>query len=82
MVIDLLNAPYVDYEFKDLRYLILEGFTNEGTPLGIANAMFVNSAYLAVENVEAEKTAVKRLIDGRLVIEKNGKRYNALGTEF
>lgn len=82
VVIDLLNAPYVDYEFKDLRYLILEGFTNEGTPLGIANAMFVNSAYLAVENVEAEKTAVKRLIDGRLVIEKNGKRYNALGTEF
>ena len=80
--VDLLNAPYVDYEFKDLRYLILEGFTNEGTPLGIANAMFVNSAYLAVENVEAEKTAVKRLIDGRLVIEKNGKRYNALGTEF
>lgn len=80
--VDLLNAPYVDYEFKDLRYLILEGFTNEGTPLGIANAYFWNSMDQGVENVEAEKTAVKRLIDGRLVIEKNGKRYNALGTEF
>ena len=80
--VDLLNAPYVDYEFTDMRYLILEGFTNEGTALGIANAYFWNSMDQSVENVEADKVAVKRLIDGRLVIEKNGKRYNALGTEF
>ena len=80
--VDLLNAPYDGYDFTDMRYLVLEGFTNEGTPLGITNAYFWNSMDQGVENVDADKTAVKRLIDGRLVIEKNGKRYNALGTEF
>lgn len=86
--IDLLNAPYIDYEFTDLRYLILEGFTKpddssaEHTPLAIANAYFYASSHQGVENVDAEKVAVKRLIDGRLVIEKNGKRYNAIGTQF
>ena len=86
--VDLLNAPYVDYDFTDLRYFLLEGFVKpddtsaEGTPVAVANAYFYNSMDQAVENVDAEKVAVKRLIDGRLVIEKNGKRYNAIGTQF
>lgn len=80
--VDLLNEPYNTYEFDDLKCLILEGYTHEGTPMGVANAYFFNSAYQAVEHVEAGKTAVKRLIDGKLVIEKNGVRYNAQGTRF
>lgn len=80
--VDLLNEPYSTYEFDDLKCLILEGYTHEGTPMGVANAYFFNSAYQAVEHVEAGKTAVKRLIDGKLVIEKNGVRYNAQGTRF
>ena len=86
--VDLLNAPYVDYDFTDLRYFLLEGFVKpddtsaEGTPVAVANAYFYNSMDQAVENVDAEKVAVKRLIDGRLVIEKNGKRYNAIGMQF
>ena len=86
--IDLLNAPFDSYDFTDLRYLILEGFvltsgaTAEGTPLSIANVYFWNSMDQAVENVEAGQTATKRLIDGKLVIEKNGVRYNAIGTKF
>ena len=86
--VDLLNAPYADYDFTDLRYFLLEGFVKpddssaEGTPVAVANAYFYNSMDQAVENVDAEKVAVKRLIDGRLVIEKNGKRYNAIGTQF
>lgn len=86
--IDLLNAPFDSYDFTDLRYLILEGFvltsgaTAEGTPLSIANVYFWNSMDQAVENVEAGQKATKRLIDGKLVIEKNGVRYNAIGTKF
>lgn len=88
--VDLLNAPYThnNYDFSDMRYMVLEGFLKpdgtsaEGTPVGITNAFFWNSMDQAIDKVDAEKAAVKRLIDGRLVIEKNGKRYNALGTEF
>lgn len=83
--IDLLNSPFDTYEFRDVRYLILEGFTKaeggsaEGTPLGIANAMFAQSAYLSVENVNTDVTTTKRIENGRLIIERNGVKYNAQG---
>lgn len=80
--VDLLAAPYDTYEFTDLRYLILEGFTSEGTPLGIANVYFYSSMNQAVENVDASQKAVKRIINGQLFIEKNGVLYNVLGTKF
>ena len=88
--VDLLNAPYTvdDYDFSDMRYFLLDAFQKpdgssaEGTPVGVTNAYFFNSMDQAVEHVEAGKTAVKRLIDGKLVIEKNGVRYNAQGTRF
>ena len=81
--IDLLNAPYQDYEFKDMRYLILDGFSNEGTPLGVANAYFYRSTDSAVEKVEiSNKKANKRIVDGKLEIEVNGVRYNALGAKL
>lgn len=81
--IDLLNAPYQEYEFTDMRYLVLDGFSNEGTPLGVANAYFYKSTDSAVENVEVSgKKAVKRIVDGKLEIEVNGVRYNALGAKL
>lgn len=80
--VDLLAAPYDTYEFTDLRYLILEGFTSEGTPLGIANVYFYSSMNQAVENVDASQKAVKRIVNGQLVIEKNGVLYNVLGAQF
>lgn len=85
--IDLLNAPYDSYDFADLRYLLLEGFvlTNgesaEGTPLAIANAYFWNSM-TPVENVKVDGVAVKRIVNGQIMIEKNGVMYNLLGTQF
>lgn len=88
VTLDLLNAPYDSYDFSDFRYLILEGFEKaeggsaEGTPLSIGNVYFYSSMDQAVENVEAGKVATKRIIDGKLVIEKNGVRYNAQGTQF
>ena len=33
-----------------------------------------------VENTEAEAVATKRIVNGQLVIEKNGVKYNAVGT--
>ena len=86
--IDLLNAPFDSYNFTDLRYLILEGFTKaeggsaEHTPLAIANAYFYDSSHQDVEKVEANQVATKRLVDGKLVIIKNGVQYNVLGTQF
>lgn len=82
ITVDLLNDPFISYEFTDLRYLVLEGFTNEGTPLAIANAIFYDSTYAGVEDVTVDKVAVKRIIDGQIVIEKNGVQYNMLGTQF
>lgn len=86
--VDLLNAPYDSYDFKDLRFMILEGFVKadgsgsaEGTPLAIANVYFWNTL-TPVENVGVEKVAVKRIINGQIVIEKNGVQYNLLGTQF
>ena len=36
----------------------------------------------AIDNAKATKKAVKRIIDGQVVIFKNGLRYNILGTEL
>lgn len=81
VTVDLLNAPFDSYDFTDMRYLILEGFTNEGSPLGIANAFFWDSL-TPVQNVSVEGKAVKRIVNGQIMIEKNGVLYNVLGTQF
>ena len=87
VTIDLLASPLDSYEFTDMRYLILEAFQNpdgssaEGTPLAITNVYFYSSLS-AVENVEADKVAAKRIVDGQLIIEKNGVKYTVLGTQF
>lgn len=85
--VDLLNAPYDGYDFKDLRYVILEGFVKtdgesaEHTPLSIANVYFWNTMD-GVDNIQVDKQAVKRIVNGQLMIEKNGVLYNVLGTQF
>ncbi len=87
--IDLLNAPFIDYQFKDVRYLILDGFKTmndesaEGTPVGVANAYFYDSATVGVENISEDNVQVKKYVeDGQIVIERNGIRYNVLGAEL
>lgn len=37
---------------------------------------------VGVENIEADPKAAKRVVNGQVIIEKNGKRYNTLGTEL
>ena len=65
-----------------MRYLILEGYSHEGTPLGIANAYFYDSMYQGLENTETKTEVIKRIENGQLIIERNGIKYNAQGTQF
>lgn len=81
-------STFTDYEFTDMRYLILEGFqltdgtSAEHTPVGVTNAYFY-STLTAIEDVTADENgATKRMVNGRLVIERNGRLYNAVGAEL
>ncbi len=44
-------------------------------------ALFEEDPATGVDNIAAEGKAVKRIVNGQMVIEKNGKLYNALGAE-
>jgi hypothetical protein len=35
-----------------------------------------------VDNISVGKVAVKRIVDGQLMIEANGKQFNAQGVQF
>ncbi len=48
--------------------------------LGAAIECLLGTWPEAVENTAINTTATKRLVNGQLLIEKNGNRYNALGT--
>ncbi len=50
--------------------------------LGQSVKAVLNRITDALENVNNESVATKRIENGRLVIEKNSKRYNVLGTEI
>lgn len=55
-----------------------------GTNLAKALTVVFADDVTGISNVNAEEAAqpVKRIVKGQLVIEKNGKRYNAAGAEF
>ncbi len=89
VVVDLLAAPFDTYDFQDFRYLILEGFQTaqgesaEGTPVALANAYFYSSMTDALHNNEGTQARPqKRIVNGQLIIEFNGKQYNVLGTQL
>ncbi len=50
--------------------------------LGRAINVVLNPGAEAIENVHGETVATKRIENGRLVIERAGRRYNALGTHI
>ena len=54
-----------------------------GTPAKALSVVFFNDP-TGIANVNAAEATqpVKRIVNGQLVIEKNGKRYNAAGAEF
>lgn len=55
-----------------------------GNPLAKALTVVFANDPTGISNVNAAETVqpVKRIVNGQLVIEKNGKRYNAAGAEF
>lgn len=78
------NAGVNPFEF--IKYIIFEGFkladgttSAEGNPLAIGNVYFYNNT-TGLQDVETTKTAQKSLRNGMIVIERNGVRYNVLGT--
>lgn len=68
---------------KAVNYFIYERFSGEAAKdqLALANIYFHHGVVSAVENVAAEK-AQKMVVDGQIVIVKNGERYNVLGTKL
>jgi hypothetical protein len=63
-------------------YLVIGSGSGSGEAKALS-VMFANDP-TGIANVNAAEVAqpVKRIVNGQLVIEKNGKRYNAAGAEF
>lgn len=74
--VDLFNSAPEAGDYVALA----AGMTNEGdmTTAGVY-ALFTYNVGDAVENVEAEIKAVKRLVNGELMIERNGEMFNVQG---
>lgn len=60
-----------------------KAYLNGGQEAKALTVVFANDP-TGIANVNAAETVqpVKRIVNGQLVIEKNGKRYNAAGAEF
>jgi len=70
------------YNFADMKYIILEGYSNEGTMLTIGRVYAYDSASGIKETKEQNTKAIKRMLNGQMIIERNGVKYNALGAEL
>ena len=77
-----------NYDFKNMKCFTLqqfqtpEGASFEGNPFAIANIYLWTDELQSVSNIQADKRAVKRIVNGQIMIEKNGVLYNVLGTQF
>ena len=61
-------------------YLVISSGSGEAKALSV---MFANDPTgIATVNASEDAQPAKRIVNGQLVIEKNGKRYNAAGAEF
>lgn len=58
------------------------GHNGEYITTPVAYAQFAYVGQTAVDNVNADVKAVKTIQNGQIVIEKNGVKYNMLGTEI
>ena len=76
---------FLELGIKEGDVITLKGsYTeHEGTPQ-IKNAIFVSksSGEMALEAVRSEEKAEKRMVNGQLVIIRNGVMYNAAGTRI
>ncbi|MCQ2323936.1 MAG: hypothetical protein MJZ53_03685, partial [Paludibacteraceae bacterium] len=70
------------YDFSDFRYFILEGYNADQTALTVGNVYFYYSDPTALPTLFDDGVkANKSLLNGQLIIRKDGKTFNALGQE-
>lgn len=74
------NASEITFTVGDKAVYGTDGDAKAGQ-FDFTSVDIEGSEYSALDNVKAVKT-VKTLMNGQVVIERNGVRYNALGTKF
>lgn len=90
-VITLTNTPRAGYELE--KYIVYKS-DDETVLVTVTDGKFTMPAYNVtisgtfkakeegIEDINADAKAVKRFVNGVLVIEKNGRLYNAQGAEL
>ena len=75
------DAEMLEEEYKPGTYvLVVWGAANGGVNSKVATCTFELGASQGVEQVASKTNAMKQVVDGQLVIMKNGVKYNAIGS--
>jgi hypothetical protein len=73
-------AEMLEAECQPGTYVLVVWGANEGVNSKVATCTFELGASQGVEQVATKINAVKQVVDGQLVILKNGVKYNAIGS--
>lgn len=73
-------AEMLEAEYKPGTYVLVVWGANGGVNSKVATCTFELGASQGVEQVATKINAVKQVVDGQLVILKNGIKYNAIGS--
>ena len=73
-------AAMLEAEYQPGTYVLVVWGANEGVNSKVATCTFELGASQGVEQVATKINAVKQVVDGQLVIMKNGVKYNAIGS--
>ncbi len=69
-------------ELRESGHWMIQFNKESGAAFNVTDIVLVGDFATAIGNTAAGTKAVKTFLNGQLVIEKNGKRYNALGAEI
>lgn len=73
-------AELLEAEYQPGTYVLVVWGANGGVNSKVATCTFELGASQGVEQVATKTNAVKQVVDGQLVIMKNGVKYNAIGS--
>ena len=73
-------AEMLEEEYKPGTYVLVVWGANGGVNSKVATCTFELGVSQGVEQVATKTNAVKQVVDGQLVIMKNGVKYNAIGS--
>lgn len=76
------NDVVIDLTDSDISAVKQIGWVNYAAlqTFFVDNVYFYKESSTALDNLDANRNVVKRIVDGQLLIEKNGILYNAMGT--